>query len=346
MLLTNCWYALGWSEEFGTAPVAKMILDQRVVVYRTSSGAIAALHDRCPHRGAPLSLGTVDGERLRCGYHGLGFEADGNCSLVPGQERIPPGLTVRAYTTAERWGLVWGWFGQQHLADEHLIPNLHWLTDSEWCPVKGSFNLRAGHELLLDNLQDHTHLQFVHRNTIGTDGISDVKPRFERVGDEVHVTRWLFDRAAPPLFAKAGGFRTHVDRWFNSVFQPPTTIVLDIGCAPVGQDAFNGNRAGGIEIRSLHIITPATENSTHYLWAYVRNFKIGDPEISDLLLNGAKATFEEDVAMLEAQQANLSAEPLPLTEIAIDGSPRLVRRVREELHARAPQMADVVQQLV
>jgi phenylpropionate dioxygenase-like ring-hydroxylating dioxygenase large terminal subunit len=65
-----------------------------VLLYRGESGSIAALEDRCCHRGLPLSHGCVRGEQIRCGYHGLTFDARGLCVHVPGQERIPPAARV------------------------------------------------------------------------------------------------------------------------------------------------------------------------------------------------------------------------------------------------------------
>ena len=59
-------------------------------MFRTPGG-IVALEDRCCHRAPPLSMGKVNIDRIQCGYHGLEFDASGECVKVPGQSRIPPG---------------------------------------------------------------------------------------------------------------------------------------------------------------------------------------------------------------------------------------------------------------
>ena len=80
----NGWYAASWSKDLTTAPVARTFLDERVVLFRGASGKPGALEDRCCHRAAPLSRGEVAGDHLRCGYHGLLFDEQGQCVEVPG----------------------------------------------------------------------------------------------------------------------------------------------------------------------------------------------------------------------------------------------------------------------
>ena len=60
-----------------------------MVFYRTESGNPAALLDRCPHRLLPLSKGTLKGDTIECGYHGLSFDCSGSCVRAPGQLRKP-----------------------------------------------------------------------------------------------------------------------------------------------------------------------------------------------------------------------------------------------------------------
>ena len=86
-------------------------------------------------------------------------------------------------------------------ADPDQIPALPWLSDPAWVAPTGRIYLRAAHDLLIENLQNHTHLQFVHRSTIGTDNICSVRAKVRRVGDEVHVDRWLLDRPPPTSIA-------------------------------------------------------------------------------------------------------------------------------------------------
>ncbi len=335
MLLRNAWYAAAWADEVGGEPLARTILNEPLVLFRGAGNAVSVLQDRCPHRGVPLSKGCVTEGTLECAYHGLRFDARGHCVRTPGQDTVPGTIAAKAYPSVERWRWIWVWIGDPAAADPDAIPAMPWLSDPAWVAPTGRIHLRAGHELLIENLQNHMHLQFVHRRTIGTDDICAAKTAVKRVGDAVHVERWLLDKPAPPLFAKAGNLSGNVDRWFNSVFLPPSTTILDIGCAIAGTGAPAGDRSRGIEIRSLHAVTPETETTTHYFWAYARNFRIDEPDVTAMLRAGAEATFAEDVAILESQQAN--AERFVdgrFANLPADRAGVLVDRVRRELAAR------------
>src|SRR5437870_4768094 len=93
--LKNCWQVAAFSHELTEQPLARTFLDERVVLFRTSSGGPAALADRCPHRFAPLSRGKVIDGVVQCPYHGMRFDGSGTCVAIPGQDSIPPGAKAR-----------------------------------------------------------------------------------------------------------------------------------------------------------------------------------------------------------------------------------------------------------
>jgi vanillate O-demethylase monooxygenase subunit len=97
----NCWYVGAWSHEIGERPFARRILDLPVAFFRRADGRPAALLDRCPHRLLPLSRGTVVGDVLQCGYHGMCFDGEGRCTRVPAQNRIPTDAQVRSFPVVE-----------------------------------------------------------------------------------------------------------------------------------------------------------------------------------------------------------------------------------------------------
>lgn len=72
--LRNTWYVAAWDEEIKAGELfSRQLLSEQVVFYREQSGRVRALVDRCPHRFAPLSKGTLCGDVVRCPYHGLEF---------------------------------------------------------------------------------------------------------------------------------------------------------------------------------------------------------------------------------------------------------------------------------
>ena len=137
MFPRNGWYAAIWSKDLKAEPVARTFLGEQVVLFRGNSGTPGALEDRCCHRAAPLSLGAVEGDNLRCGYHGLTFDTKGQCVTIPGQDTVPAGASVRAYPVAERYNVVWIWMGDPARADESKIVELPWLASKEWTLTPG-----------------------------------------------------------------------------------------------------------------------------------------------------------------------------------------------------------------
>ena len=329
MFLRNGWYAAIWSNELGDRPVARTLLNDKVVLFRNASGRAAALADCCCHRAAPLSKGEVAGEYLACGYHGLKFDVNGQCVEVPGQPQVPPGATVRSYPVHEKYNVVWIWMGDPAKADVSRIPDMYWLADPKWTATPGYIHLNSNYQFLIDNLLDLTHVTYVHKNTLAGDPREATTPtKTERLPDGVRVGRWMLDFVPPPLFARAGNFTSNVDRWQFVTWKPPSTVYLDVGCAKAGTGAPQGDRSQGISIWSSHLVTPETETSTHYLFCFARDFSLGDEAVSKLLYEGSKATFLEDSDMLEAVQANRIGGSLDgLVDIGADAAQLQARRM-------------------
>jgi vanillate O-demethylase monooxygenase subunit len=205
--------------------------------------------------------------------------------------------------------------GDPALADPNLIEDFHWMDDPHWRAKGERLDLKGNYLLIVENLLDLTHLQFVHPTTLGTQAIAAAPIKTERDDNRVCVTRWMLDHPAPPFFQKAGGFTAdeRVDRWQIIEYTPPAFVRLDVGCARAGTGARDGDRSHGISMRNLNAITPETETTTHYFWAQAHNFKIDDPSVTELIFRQVHTAFLEDLAVIEAQQDTINAygERLP-----------------------------------
>ena len=138
MFLRNCWYAAGWSRDFEPRKLYPLtILNEPIVLYRAANNTPVALQDRCCHRLAPLSMGRLEGEHLRCEYHGLKFAPMGRCIEIPGETKIPPQVKVRRYPICERYSIAWIWMGNAGSADEELIPGFVGINDPRWAMHPG-----------------------------------------------------------------------------------------------------------------------------------------------------------------------------------------------------------------
>jgi phenylpropionate dioxygenase-like ring-hydroxylating dioxygenase large terminal subunit len=334
MFLRNQWYIAGWSNEIGRKPLARRIAGEPVVLWRTEAGKAVAFEDRCPHRLAPLSLGQIIGDTLQCGYHGARFDASGACVHVPGQDDAPKGSGVRAYRLEEKWGWVWLWLGEARRADTALIPDFHWQSEPGWAPIGGTLNFKAHYQLLVDNLLDLSHEAFLHQATIGNRAVADVPAEMTSEGDHVRVTRLMRDVPAPPLFVRARGFKTNIDRLQDITFTPPCYITINVRATPAGSN----DLSQALEWRVLNALVPETERTTHYFWGLPRRFSQDDREMDTMLEGAIVKTFREDQAMLEAQQQVLEERSLDTRTLAtkVDAGPSRARSIIARL-ARSEQ---------
>jgi len=338
MFVRNAWYVAAYASEVGAAPLARTLLDQPMVLYRRTDGRPVVLEDRCCHRSLPLSMGKVIGDRLQCGYHGLEFDPTGACVRVPGQTTVPPGARVGRWPAVERWGFVWVWPGAADAADPALIPDWHWLGDPGWMVNHGALlPLACSYELVTDNLQDLSHLSYVHTSSIGNDAILDFPVRTERTGDMVRMTRWIPDRPPPPLYARVGNYDGPVDRWQVVETTPPAFTIVHAGCAPAGLTDRKTVPAHGVHVKVLNAPTPQTERSCIYFYAHAFNFGQGDAALKQDMFDTFLKIFQEDIGIMEAQQAVLDRDPAaPQIDINVDAPGIACRRmVRERMAAES-----------
>lgn len=333
MFLQNAWYVAALDRELGAEPFARTILNQPVVLYRMQDGAPGALEDRCCHRHLPLSLGRIQGDEIECGYHGLRFDRTGACVHVPGQTQIPPGAGIRAYPVVEKWGWIWIWMGEPDRTDDGMFPDWWWMDHPEWaCTRPDPFHLACHYQLVTDNVLDTSHLTYVHPTTIGASSIDQFPAKTERDGRHVTMTRWILDRPPPPMYKAAGNFTGNVDRWQIVEHVPPCFSVNDAGCAVAGTGAPEGDRGQGITLKALSAPTPETDSTTHYFFAFVRDFGLDDPKAEKMCEEDMVEVFREDVAVFEGQQRMMDLKPgAPTIDINVDAAPLAARRALDEL---------------
>lgn len=336
MFLLNTWYVACTPDELADKPLGRTICGQRMVLYRGEGGAVAALEDFCPHRGAPLSLGRVCEGQLMCGYHGLKVGCDGRTISMPGQ-RVRGFPAIRSYPLVERHGFVWVWPGEAARADERQIPDLPWAHDADWAFGGGLYQIACDYRLMIDNLMDLTHETYVHSTSIGQKEIDETPCTTRVEGDEVITSRTMDGIQAPPFWQMAlrmNGLPDDqtVDRWQICHFTPPSHIMIEVGVALQG----HGGHAAppGVKASSIVVdfITPETETSIHYFWGMARNFQAHNPSLTAQIRDGQGKIFAEDRAMLEQQQANLLQHPeRRLLALNIDAGGVQARRLLDRL---------------
>jgi vanillate O-demethylase monooxygenase subunit len=350
MFLRNRWYVAAWDDEITDKPLARTLLNEPIVLYRTTDGTPVAFEDRCVHRRLPLSMGWVVGDALRCRYHGLTYDKTGKCIRIPGQDVIGDWARLRSYPVVQRHKWVLVWMGDPAQADESLIPDFHApLDDQSWRHIKGMYHIPSNYKLLIDNLLDLSHIAYLHNTTIGNAVMADqAEVTYERVGEKVRVVRFMIDIPPSESFAEFGRYSGNIDRWQVGEFMPPAYFLINNGTDPAGKsnapkdERVRGRGNWGFQV--YHGITPESDTSTFQFWAIAHPREFIDPAKYEKFNRiFGKQVLEEDMEAYLGQHKALSimspelartGEVNSLGEIRADVGLVMGRRMLEDLIAQ------------
>ena len=194
MIEKQLWHPVIASAEVRDTPMGVALLGEALVLWREAGeggtpGVVHAWADRCPHRGARLSLGRVvpqaQGARLECPYHGWQFGgganpisgsggAVGRCLHVPAAPEFTPpaGHCATVYEAQERHGLVWVRLqdtlpGLAH-SDIDAVPEFAPWQETGWRRLLcGPYAVQTSAPRLVENFLDLSHFGFVHEGWLG-----------------------------------------------------------------------------------------------------------------------------------------------------------------------------------
>lgn len=329
----NAWYAAATTDEVGRSPLARRVLGDRVVLYRTGSGGAVALEDRCVHRPVPLSGGRVDGDDIVAAYTGFRYAPDGTCVAVPTQAKVPFGASVRAYPVHDDGSFVWVWPGDPGLAPLRPPPDTTWLRDPAWASFGDAWETGASVRLLLDNFSDITHVPHVDPDiappALGAGStpplevtVTETTMRFSRDYPPAPVSDWHAGLLGVPTDSahaqrEEGEFVSPglwVDRWHVTL---------------AGQGRIDGPHS----FVFTHALTPMDDTTTRHVWRVSRNFSLS-PAATGTLAPIFGRYYGRVRAALETMQAIVS-EDGPRTEVSVasDAAATQVRRIMDRLVA-------------
>lgn len=336
MYLKNAWYVAGFSEDFpAEALTTRTYLDVPLVFYRKVDGALVAMEDRCCHRLAPLSLGQIEGDDLRCMYHGLRFAPSGQCVEIPGQARVPAGTCVRSYPTVERNGCAWVWMGDPDAASEADVPANVGPNLPGWSMLPGRLEIDANYMLVADNLLDLSHLSYVHRNSFGPGLVfGQTRPKVERLERGVRVSRWLLNQPTAKYIKEKINAES-LDVWITYDFLAPGLFLLYAEMhVPGTAQQFGEGAPSGIE--PLHkeytsqAVTPESHGKSRYFFCYGSWEKTS--VLAEFYRDFGYFAFGEDAVVVSAQQRMIDVSPgVPMQPTSLDAATLQYRWVLERL---------------
>jgi vanillate O-demethylase monooxygenase subunit len=353
MYIKNTWYVAAWHHEIGRTILARTILNVPLVFYRKRDGSVAAMEDTCPHKYMPLSKGTLKGDDVVCGYHGMTFNSEGRCVRVPGQDTIPRNAKTKAYPVAERYGWVWIWMGDEALADPAKIIDIPQMSSGGWAPSRGErMYYKGNYQLMTDNLMDPSHVTYVHASTFSNSTEVDLPVNTSVHDEHVTVSRVVPDSPPAAFFQKFGNYSGNVHRWQVYRVSPPSLCIIDTGTVAadackaedidLAEDSLTrsvalkgGDNSKLLSIRGIDFLTPETETTTHYFWFLLRNFATEDRTCERNVIDQATFAFNEDMVVSEAIQWRVDKGGLPPQVIlkADVGSVQMRRMFDRQLQA-------------
>jgi phenylpropionate dioxygenase-like ring-hydroxylating dioxygenase large terminal subunit len=307
--LMNAWYVAAISTDIvGEELFHRTILNKPVLIYRKLDGTPIAMHNRCPHRFAPLHIGKRVGDEISCLYHALQFDCEGKCTHNPhGNGLIPKAAKVQTFPLIEKYGFIWIWMGDE-AADPSMLPDYGTLTDGHPNSVGHTYmHVKSNFQVILDNVMDLSHVDHVHGEIITTRGqLTPQVPKVEETPSYLRAT-WKWQQTPPiMIFANFLPEPTKEARHFVHVsWQSPAHIQLTIGAT---QDDFDDELTfkNTISQYDLHTTTPETEDTTHYFFATRRNHLEDDAEFNKFKIKAMHDAFEtEDIPIIENIHAGM-----------------------------------------
>jgi phenylpropionate dioxygenase-like ring-hydroxylating dioxygenase large terminal subunit len=327
--LQDCWYQAAWLHELGADEfVERRILDRQLLLFRDANGVSKAILNRCPHRFAPLSAGTLKEGVVRCGYHGLAFDGSGRCVDNP-HGAITSAMCVPSFPVVERHQALWVWMGTG-AGDPAQIPNLSFIDEApHTARIYGYLPTAANYQLLTDNILDLSHADYLHPTSLG--GMMTTAKVSTKEQNGTITVDWIAnDCVPPPAFFSMVPPPSRADIWTQVIWQAPAVMVLGTGATVAGT-----SRSPINEATTLHNITPASSMSSHYFFCSARKFKIDDAQFNAMLGELISNAFRtEDKPMLEKQQASMGTDDLFSLQpvlLKIDAGAVLARRVLNRL---------------
>lgn len=194
-MIRNMWYAILDAKEVKrNALTCVTRMGEKLVLWRDEEGGIGCVVDRCAHRYAALSKGSIEDGHVVCPFHGFAYDARGRCVRIPANGKnadIPERVRVHAYPATDTHGFIWIWWGDAQPRPES--PPFFDDIDASFAYGTVRDLWKTHYSRGIENQLDVLHLPFVHKTTIGRGNKTLVDgPASEWVGDELHV--WPHNR--------------------------------------------------------------------------------------------------------------------------------------------------------
>lgn len=162
-LIQEGWY---WAAKSSAVKRKKIIplnlMGRKLALYRGEDNTVRAVDAYCPHMGAHLAEGKVEGNSLRCFFHNWCFDSSGACSEIPCMDKKPPShIRLKHWSVQEKYDLIWIWIGEN--PPPHDVPKPLWASDDTYeYSLSNHFVKNCHPHALMINAIDEQHFRSVH----------------------------------------------------------------------------------------------------------------------------------------------------------------------------------------
>ncbi|WP_373228653.1 Rieske 2Fe-2S domain-containing protein [Cohnella sp.] len=287
LVLMGEWHPVAFSEEIQDAPIGRILLGERLVLFRNSA-SIHAWKDLCVHRGAALSLGKVVDDTLVCPYHGWRYDGSGACVRIP-QQKPEQSITRQAcavtYESLEKHGLVWV---RLRPSSSSEIPYYKEFEDDKFRTVFcGPYALNASAPRVIENFLDVGHLAFLHEGYLGDSAFPEIPDYNVTVTDDgIRSDEIDLFQPDPDSTGNSG-----IARYVYEVLKPTTARLMKTN--PLTGDVFS----------ILFSVMPVEERLSKVYVALSRNYAFDAPD--DQFTSFQTFILEQDTLILESQRPEL-----------------------------------------
>jgi 5,5'-dehydrodivanillate O-demethylase len=193
-LMRRYWHPIATTSQLNDEQVlAVTLLGEQLALYRSASGKLGLVSQRCPHRGASLAYGIPEENGIRCAYHGWCFDTAGQCIETPAEPEtstFKERIKIPAYPAEELGGLIFAYLGP---LPAPLVPRWDVLVRQDLKRDIGITRLPCNWLQIAENSLDPTHLEYLHSKYMNFVMKKQRKPPVAEVKHHLKIAFDLFE---------------------------------------------------------------------------------------------------------------------------------------------------------
>lgn len=322
--LRRFWQPVMLAAELQDSPRVAVLLGEQLVLARMN-GAVWCFADRCAHRGAALSLGSVEDDQLRCAYHGWTYGSDGRCTFIPARfgTVIPRHALLRSYLAEEHYGIIWVCLSPE---PAFPLPEFPEFDAAGFRVATGPvYEWKSSAHRRVENFVDFAHFAWVHDGVLGSHEHPEVPDHnVWREGPVLRFTRTVTEPVSGFTKLQAEDADGWVDVAYDYTLALPLTVHFNRTTVP-----------GGDSYVLLMSASPTGPKLTRSFWALARNYALDEPD--DEFMKFERLVQEQDRVVVESQRPEML--PFDLSaELHIRGADKVSVEYRRWLVELAKQL--------